>query len=55
MDCGFVSLPAPNDLEASFLLQDNLVVILPENHPLADAPVYPVERLSSEDFINLKE
>ena len=55
VDCGFVSLPAPNDLEASFLLQDNLVVILPENHPLADAPVYPVERLSSEDFINLKE
>ena len=55
VDCGFVSLPAANDLDASFLLQDTLVAILPEDHPLADAPVYPIERLSSEDFINLKE
>ena len=55
VDCGFVSLPAANDLDASFLLQDTLVAILPEDHPLAGAPVYPIERLSSEDFINLKE
>ncbi len=55
VDCGLVSMPAANDLDASFLLQDNLVAVLPENHPLADAPVYPIARLSSEDFINLKE
>lgn len=55
VDCGFVSLPAANDLETTFLLQDNLVVVLPETHPLAGAEVYPVERLSNEDFINLKE
>lgn len=55
VDCGFVCLPAANDLDASFLLQDTLVAILPKDHPLADAPNYPVDRLSSEDFINLKE
>ena len=55
IDCGFVGFPAANDLECTFLLQDNLVAVLPENHPLAGADVYPVERLSSEDFINLKE
>ena len=31
------------------------MAILPEDHPLVSAPVYPIERLSSEDFINLKE
>ncbi len=55
VDCGFVSLPAANDLEATFLLQDQLVVVMPCDHPMADVPVYPIEQLSSEDFINLKE
>ena len=52
MDCGFLNLPVSNDLEASFLLQDTLVAILPENHPLANDPCYPIAQLSNEDFIN---
>ena len=55
VDCGFVSLPAANDLDTTFLLQDTLVAILPVEHPLASASSYPISRLSSEDFINLKE
>lgn len=55
VDCGFLNLPVSNDLEASFLLQDTLVAILPENHPLANDPCYPIAQLSNEDFINLKE
>lgn len=55
VDCGFLSLPAANEFETVYLLRDSLVAILPHDHPLAGAPCFPVERLSCEDFINLKE
>lgn len=55
IDCGFLSMPVSNDLEGTYLLRDSLVVILPLDHPLADAPCFPAERLGSEDFIALKE
>lgn len=55
IDCGFLSLPTANDLEATFLLRDSLVAILPMDHPLAEAPLFPVDRLTAESFINLKE
>lgn len=55
VDCGFLSLPAANDFDTTYLLRDSLVAILPPDHPLAGAACFPVDRLSSEDFINLKE
>lgn len=55
VDCGLVRLPAANDLQASFLKQDMLVTVLPEAHPMAGAPVFPVERLKGEPFIRLQE
>ena len=55
IDCGFLALPCSNDFETTFLLRDSLTVILPPNHPLRDAPCFPVSRLSDEDFISLKE
>ena len=55
IDCGFLAMPCANDFEAEFLLRDSLTVILPPNHPLRDAPCFPVSRLSAEDFISLKE
>lgn len=55
VDCGFISLPTTNDLQATFLLQDALVAILPPDHPLADADCFPVSQLAYEDFIDLKE
>jgi len=55
VDCGFVALPTADDLDASFLVQDSLVAVLPQGHPMADAPYFPVEMLSHEDFINVRE
>lgn len=55
IDCGFLAQPCPNEFNATFLLRDSLSVILPPDHPLRDAPVFPVSRFSSEDFISLKE
>lgn len=55
VDCGFVAMPAAGDLDAAFLIQDSLVAVLPKDHPMADAPYYPLELLASEDFINVRE
>jgi len=55
IDCGFLALPVSGDLEARFLFQDALVAVLPPSHPMSKAPFFPVERLSAEDFISLKE
>ena len=55
MDCGFVSLPTNNDLETRFLMRDELVVVLPTDHPLADAPCFPIKQLEGTPFIKLRE
>ena len=55
VDCGFVSLPTVNDLKAVFLKQDMLAAVLPENHPLANEDIFPIEKLEGEPFILLKE
>ena len=55
VDCGFLARPAPAEFETTFLLRDSFVAILPEDHPLANAPVFPVRRLAQENFIKLNE
>lgn len=55
VDCGFLTMPAASDLETTFLLQDSFVAIVPQGHPLAAAPCFPVSRLPEEDFIKLNE
>lgn len=55
VDCGFVSLPTISDLQTSFLKRDMLVAVMPESHPMASVPVFPIERLAGEPFIKLKE
>ncbi|QDR79480.1 LysR family transcriptional regulator [Sporomusa termitida] len=54
-DCGFLRLPASTDLESIFLAQDRLLVILPEQHPLAGCDYFPITRLAAEPFILLEE
>lgn len=54
-DCGFLRLPAGAGLESIFLEQDRLMVILPEQHPLADCEYFPINKLSEEPFILLAE
>ncbi len=54
VDCGFVRLEAAADLEVRFLKQDCLTAVLPANHPLAQAKVFPVSQLANEPLITLK-
>lgn len=55
IDCGFVSLPTTNDLQTRYLMRDELVAVLPEDHPLVDAEVFPVEKLKGAPFIMFRE
>lgn len=55
VDCGFLQLPVHAELETIFLEQDQLMVILPENHPLASCRVFPITALSNDPFILLEK
>lgn len=55
VDCGFVNMPAGAELDVHFLRRDRLVAVMPKDHPLADAALYPISRLSRERFIQLRE
>ncbi len=55
VDCGFLSLPAHEELETCFLEQDQLLAILPENHPLADETYFPIEALCNAPFMLLEK
>ena len=55
VDCGFLRLPAKNDFDTLFLEQDELMVVLPVNHPLAELDKIPVSALCSEPFMLLEK
>lgn len=55
VDCGFLRLPAHNELETIFLEQDRLLAILPENHYLASKERVSVSDLCSEPFMLLEK
>lgn len=55
IDCGFLAMPAAKDFNETFFYQDSLVAILPEGHPFAHEPCYPISRLPEDDFVGLLE
>lgn len=55
LDCGFVSMPTATDLQTEFLMRDELVAVLPVDHPLADTPYFPIEKLEGSPFIKCRE
>ncbi len=55
VDCGFVSAPTAYDLKLAFYRQDELIAVLPPDHPLAGEAVFPVSQLEREDSVILKE
>lgn len=55
VDCGFLRLPTHPDFETIFLEQDKLLVILPENHPMADCDKFPVKSLCDYPFMLLEK
>lgn len=55
VDCGFLRLPAHRGLDTFSLEQDELVAVLPENHPLAACQLLPMEALSDFPFLILEK
>lgn len=55
IDLGFVSLPAPEGVRTVPLAEDPLVAILPKGHPLAQMDRIPIEALSRDPFISLRQ
>jgi DNA-binding transcriptional LysR family regulator len=55
VDCGFLRLPTHPDFETVFLEQDKLLVILPENHQLAECEKFPVTSLCDYPFMLLEK
>ena len=55
VDCGFLRLPVHAELEAIFLEQDRLLVVLPEGHRLAGCDKFPVNALAEEPFMLLEK
>ena len=55
VDCGFLRLPSVKHLQTYALYRDELQVILPCGHPLADSDPFPAAALAAEPFIRLEE
>lgn len=55
VDFGFLRLPTLSQFETLFLAQDELMTVLPENHPLADRDVFPMDALCRDPFLLLEK
>ncbi len=55
IDLGFVSLPAPEGVLTIPLAEDPLVAILPKGHPLSRKEQIPIEELTKDPFISLRQ
>lgn len=54
VDCGFLRLPTYPEFDTIFLEQDNLMAIIPEDHPLAECEKFPLAKLCEEPFMLLE-
>ncbi|WP_066296270.1 LysR family transcriptional regulator [Bacillus sp. FJAT-29937] len=55
VDFGFVRLPSNPELETIFLEQDRLLVVIPQNHPLANCGKFPIGELLNSPFMLLEK
>ena len=55
VDLGFLRLPTTEEFETIFLEEDKLLVVLPENHPLAECDKFPVKALCDYPFMLLEK
>lgn len=55
VDVGFLRLPTTEEFENIFLEDDKLLVVLPENHPLAESDKFPVKALCDYPFMLLEK
>jgi DNA-binding transcriptional LysR family regulator len=55
VDLGFVRLPSKAELETTFLEQDRLLVVIPQDHPLANCDKFPIKELLNSPFMLLEK
>ena len=55
VDLGFVRWPMVHQLDYHHFQPDNLVVVMPNTHPLASNTNYPISNLIHEDFVLLDD
>jgi len=55
VDCGFLRLPANPAFESTFLEQDRLMAVLPEDHPFAGLEKFPLAEFANEPFMLLEK
>lgn len=55
VDCGFLRLPTNPNFDTIELAQDELMAIIPVDHPFAQADVFPVDELGKEPFMLLEK
>lgn len=59
VDCAFLTMPlnfrTTPPLQTFFLKRDQICAVLPEDHPLAHASVYPVSRFAEDQVIPIRE
>ena len=55
VDCGFIPLPVDPSLETVLLERDQLMAVLPRDHPLAGRDTFPLEALDDEPFMILEK
>lgn len=55
VDLGFLRLPTAGEFDTEFLEDDKLLVVLPEDHPLAGCEKFPVQALCDYPFMLLEK
>lgn len=55
VDFGFVRLPSKAEFETIFMQQDRLLVVIPQNHPLANCEKFPINELLNSPFMLLEK
>ncbi|CAM5194772.1 DNA-binding transcriptional LysR family regulator OS=Ureibacillus acetophenoni OX=614649 GN=SAMN05877842_103254 PE=3 SV=1 [Ureibacillus acetophenoni] len=55
VDFGFLRLPTKAGMETIFVEQDRLLVVIPEDHPLADYDKFPLNELANSPFMLLEK
>ncbi|WP_144549616.1 LysR family transcriptional regulator [Bacillus sp. X1(2014)] len=55
VDFGFLRLPTKAEIETIFLEQDRLLVVIPQDHPLANCDKFPVSELLNNPFMLLEK
>lgn len=52
IDCGFIIMPPKKKIETVELIDDQMLAILPMDHPLGKAPFFPIDALDKYPYID---